>query len=366
MVISDLLSVILVGFAVSLGLTPLTRQIARRVGFLDQPAARKVHAAPMPLLGGLAIYGAFVIALLLFRHWPQYILELGSILTGVTWLAFVGMIDDRIGLSPWTKFPAQFLAAGVVIASGVHIDLVHVPLLDTALTVAWIVGIINAINFLDNMDGLAAGVSAIAAAFFFLLAVSQGQELVTALAAALCGSAVGFLIYNFNPATTFMGDMGSLVLGFILAVIGIKLHFYAQSPLVSWMIPILVLGLPVFDTSLVMFTRIREKRSLVRGSKDHTSHRLVAMGLTHRQAVISLYAACILVGVAALAVSQAPVNSAEVIEIGATVAGLGIFLILEVVRWQQQRHLKSTLLSTSLSTEVPHEISSSANGTHKG
>jgi len=338
MIMSDLFPVILVSFAVSLGLTPLTRQIARRVGLLDQPSSRKVHAAPMPLLGGLAIYGAFVIALLLFRNWPQYVLELGAILTGATWLAFVGLVDDRIGLSPRTKFPAQFIAAAVVIASGVRIDVVHFLPIDLALTVLWIVGIINAINFLDNMDGLAAGISAIAAAFLFILAATQGQELVMALAAALCGSAIGFLIYNFNPATTFMGDMGSLVLGFVLAVLSIKLHFFHQSLSVSWMIPLLVLGLPLFDTSLVIFTRLREHRSLVRGSKDHTSHRLVAMGLSHRAAVLSLYATCVLLGVAALGVSQATVENAQLI--GGSVALIGgvVFALLEYTRWRAQKN----------------------------
>lgn len=335
MIMSDFFPVIILGFAVSLGLTPLTRQIAQRVGLMDQPSARKVHQRPMPLLGGLAIYGAFMIALLLFRNWPQHILELGAILSGATWLALVGLVDDRKGLSPWTKFPAQFLAAGVVIAAGIHIDLFNVPLLDGALTFLWIVGITNAINFLDNMDGLAAGVSAIAAAFLFILAASQGQELVSTLAAALCGSAVGFLIYNFNPATTFMGDMGSLVLGFVLSVLGIKLHFFGQSLQVSWMIPILVLGLPVFDTSLVMFTRLREKRSLVKGTTDHTSHRLVRMGLSHRLAVLNLYTACVLLGLAALVISQAPVSVAREVGIGVAVIAVGTFAVLEHSRARQ-------------------------------
>ncbi len=338
MVMSDLLPVIFVGFAVSLGLTPLTRQIARRVGFLDQPSARKVHVAPTPLLGGLAIYGAFLVALLLFRNWPQHVVELGAILAGATWMAFVGAVDDRIGLSPWTKFPAQFIAAGVALAAGIRIDLFDVPLIDGLLTVFWIVGIINAINFLDNMDGLAAGISAIVAGFIFLLAASQGQELVSTLAAALCGSAIGFLIYNFNPATTFMGDMGALVLGFVLAVLGIKLRFALQPREISWMIPLLVLGLPIFDTSLVVFTRLREGRSPVQGGKDHTSHRLMFMGLSHRLAVLHMYAACAILGIAALMISQATVPEAHIIGTGAAIIAAGAFLILEFSRWHYHRN----------------------------
>lgn len=331
----DLWPVALVGFAVSLGLTPLTRQLARRIGLLDKPGGRKIHGAPMPLMGGLAIYGAFMIALLLYPHWPQYLLELATIIVGATWLSVIGLIDDRWNLSPWVKFSAQFLAAGGIIASGVQVNVFHIPVLDALLTFIWLVGIINATNFLDNMDGLAAGLSAIASGFFFVLAVSQGQELVAALSAALCGSAIGFLIYNFNPATTFMGDMGSLVLGFVLAVLGIKLHFYHQSLAVSWMIPVLVLGLPLFDTSLVVFTRLREGRSPVRGAKDHTSHRLAALGFNQRQAVVTQYAICVALGVLALIVSQADVAVGQTIGLGVAILGGCAFVTLEVVRWRQ-------------------------------
>lgn len=337
MTLAELLPVWIVGFTVSVGLTPLTRQLARIAGFLDQPSTRKVHAVPTPLLGGLAIYGAFVIALLLFRNWPQYIVELGAILTGATGLAIVGMIDDKIGLSPWTKFPAQFLAAGVVMLAGIRIDLTFVPAIDSALTVLWIVGLINAINFMDNMDGLAAGVSAIAAFFLFILAASQGQELVSTLAAALCGSAIGFLIYNFNPATTFMGDTGSLVLGFLLAVLGIKLRFAGQPKEITWMIPILVLALPIFDTTLVFFTRIREKRSPVRGGKDHTSHRLRLLGLSMRRAVVTIYGACVVCGVGAVAISGSRVGEAWLI--GGVMAVLAVcaFVGMEAIRWRDQK-----------------------------
>lgn len=342
MVIADFLPLIVVGFAASLGLTPLTRQIAQRVGLMDAPSGRKVHRAPIPLMGGLAIYGAFLLALLLFGNWPAHIVELGAILVGATWLALIGLLDDRFDLSPRIKFPAQLAAAALVITSGIRVDLFNNPPLDILLTAIWIVGIINAINFLDNMDGLAAGVSAIGALFTFVLAFSQGQELVSRLAAALCGSAIGFLIYNFNPASTFMGDMGSLVLGFVLAVIGIKLRFTQpfQSTAVSWMVPILVLGLPIFDTTLVVFTRLREGRSPFEGGKDHTSHRLVAMGLSHRLAVINLYGTCILLGIAAIIVSQAPPPLAMIVGIGVAAIAVGTFIILEVVRFQQQRHRK--------------------------
>jgi UDP-GlcNAc:undecaprenyl-phosphate GlcNAc-1-phosphate transferase len=275
--------------------------------------------------------------LLMFRNWPQHILELGVILIGATWLAVVGLLDDRLELRPWAKFPAQIMAALLVVISGVRVDLFNNLLLDSALTMFWIVGLINAVNFMDNMDGLAAGVSAIAAFFLFVLSYSQGQELVSALAAALCGSAVGFLIYNFNPATTFMGDMGSMVLGFVLAVLGIKLRFPNQGLAVSWMIPILVLGLPIFDTTLVVFTRLREGRSPMQGGKDHTSHRLVTLGLSHRLAVVTLYIACFMLGIAAIIISTSSIKLASQIELGIVIAGIACFILLEATRIRQQR-----------------------------
>jgi UDP-GlcNAc:undecaprenyl-phosphate/decaprenyl-phosphate GlcNAc-1-phosphate transferase len=337
MVMVDFLPLIVVGFAASLGLTPLTRQIASRVGLMDKPNPRKVHRAPMPLMGGLAIYGAFLLALLLFQSWPQHIVELGAILVGATFLALIGLLDDRLDLSPWIKFPAQFGAAGLVIVSGIQVDLFSSPWLDIPITVIWIVGIVNAVNFLDNMDGLAAGISAICALFLFILAYSQGQELVSALAAALGGSAIGFLVYNFNPATTFMGDMGALVLGFVLAVLGIKLRFPTHPLSATWMIPILVFGMPIFDTTLVVFTRLREGRSPFKGGKDHTSHRLVALGFSHRLAVMSLYLVCVLLGIAAIVVSQTTVETARLIGVSVAFLGVAAFTILEVTRIRQRR-----------------------------
>jgi UDP-GlcNAc:undecaprenyl-phosphate GlcNAc-1-phosphate transferase len=345
MVVVDYLPLLVVSFAASLGLTPLSRQIAKRLGVVDNPSARKVHLAPIPLMGGLAIYGAFVLAVLLFFSGQQnvepHIVELGAILICVTWLALIGLIDDRIDLRPKFKFPAQILAAVVVIAAGVRIELFNNGL-DLALTLVWIVGLINAANFLDNMDGLAAGVSAIAAFFLFVLSLSQGQVLVSGLAAALCGAAVGFLIYNFNPATTFMGDMGSMVLGFTLAVLGIKLRFARPDTIVTWMIPVVVLGLPIFDTTLVVLSRLREGRSPLKGGKDHTSHRLVVMGLSHRAAVVVLYSVCVALGIAAILISQSPTLAAMLIGGGLAVCGAIAFVVMEVVRIRQLRQHKKS------------------------
>ncbi|MBI1257584.1 MAG: undecaprenyl/decaprenyl-phosphate alpha-N-acetylglucosaminyl 1-phosphate transferase, partial [Chloroflexi bacterium] len=208
--------ILVVGFATALGMTPLSRVIAMRLGVVDHPSQRKIHLDNKPMMGGLAIYAGFALTLLLFTP-PNYLIELGALLCGVTFLALVGLVDDRYTLGIKSKMLAEIIATAVLIASGVHIQMFNQPLIDIPLTLLWVVALTNAVNFLDNMDGLAAGLSAIAAGFFTIIAFNQGLTLVSSLAAALAGSAVGFLIYNFSPASSFMGDMGALVLGFVLA-----------------------------------------------------------------------------------------------------------------------------------------------------
>jgi UDP-GlcNAc:undecaprenyl-phosphate GlcNAc-1-phosphate transferase len=320
------------GFAAAVGFTPLTRRLAFRIGVLDQPSQRKVHKAPTPLMGGLAIYGAFVVALVLFSP-PLYLVEFGAVLAGTTWLTLVGFIDDRSGMKPWIKMSAQAVAGVVVIAAGIHVRIFASDLINVSVTMLWIVGITNAINFQDNIDGLAAGITAIASIFFFVMAVREELSLVSSLAAAMAGASVGFLVYNFNPALTFMGDMGSMILGFVLAILAIKLDFNvpADRQVVTWMVPVVVLGLPIFDTILVVFTRLREKRSPWQGGKDHTSHRLVRFGLNHRNAVLTLYAVCVMLGFAAILLSHASVLQGILIGLLLGVSALSAFVFLERV-----------------------------------
>src|SRR5689334_2284458 len=252
--------ILIVGFAASLGFTPVSRRIAMRLGVVDKPNQRKIHHDHKPMMGGLAIYGALVLSLLLFSP-PQYLREFGAILAGAFFLGVVGLLDDRYNLGIRIRLVAMIIASLGLVASGISIQLFKSPWIDIPLTVLWVVTIINAANFMDNMDGLTAGFTAIAAGYFVVIAFSQGLTLVTSLAAALAGSAVGFLIYNFNPASVFMGDMGALVLGFVLAVLGIKIKFGVQPPSVTWMVPLLVLALPIFDITLVVVTRLLEGRS---------------------------------------------------------------------------------------------------------
>ncbi|MFQ5341522.1 MAG: MraY family glycosyltransferase [Anaerolineae bacterium] len=313
--------------AFAMGGTPLARWVAARTDIVDRPAGRKLHLEPVPLLGGAAIYLAFILALLLFGD-RFYISQLVGILVGATLVSFLGIWDDRQAIRPLLKLAGQLLAALTLIVTGVRIDLFPGAALDIAITLLWVVGITNALNLLDNMDGLSGGIAAIAAGFFLLLATLSGQFLVGSLAAALLGACIGFLRYNFNPAQIFMGDAGSLFLGFVLSAVGIKLRFLDRPYTVTWMIPILVLGLPIFDTTLVFISRLRRGLNpFTTAGKDHISHRLVGRGWTHREAVMALYLVACVLGAIAIFVSRAGMREAYVI--GGAVAVAGLYALWE-------------------------------------
>ncbi len=241
---STLLLIFATALVFAVGGTPLARRLAVRSGIVAQPGAHRTHVGAIPLLGGVAIYGAFLIALVLFAD-RFFIPQLISIVVGATYVSFLGAWDDRVGLRAGVKLIGQVFGALILIATGVTIELFDQPLLNAAVTLLWIVGITNAMNLLDNMDGLSGGVAAVASAFLVLISAINGQYLVGSLSAALLGASIGFLVYNFNPASIFMGDTGSLFIGFILAAIGIKLRFAAPIAF-TWFIPIMVLGLPIF------------------------------------------------------------------------------------------------------------------------
>jgi UDP-GlcNAc:undecaprenyl-phosphate GlcNAc-1-phosphate transferase len=227
-----------------------------------------------------------------------------------------------------------------VVLSGVQIRLFGIPFIDIPLTLFWIVALINAVNWIDNMDGLAAGTSAITSGFFLLIAVTQGQVLVSMLASAIFGSAVGFLTYNFNPSSTFMGDMGAYTLGFVLAILAIKLKFDVQPLNVTWMVPIFVLALPVLDINLAILTRLAEGRSPMQAGKDHISHRIMSMGFSQRQTLFILYSFSAIFGFIAVVISQESVEMAQVVGGLSLGALVGVFLLLVLVRKIYQRPQK--------------------------
>jgi UDP-GlcNAc:undecaprenyl-phosphate GlcNAc-1-phosphate transferase len=292
----------------AIGGTPLARYIAPRIGMMDHPSARKVHFRPIPRMGGVVIFGAVMLTLVFLqkqRNFDQFV----SILLAATWMSFLGLWDDRWGVSPLFKLVGQFIGALFLVMNDVQVALPYLPpWANVIVTLVWLVGVTNAFNLLDNMDGLSGGIAAIASAFFVLMSAFSGQYLVGALSAAVLGACIGFLVYNYNPASIFMGDSGALFLGFMLAAIGIKLRFPDNVTFVTWMIPPLVLGVPLLDTSLVMVSRMRRGLNpLTTPGKDHISHRLVAMNMTQREAVLTLYLVAGVLGMVAIFVTQASI-----------------------------------------------------------
>ncbi|HKP53239.1 MAG TPA: MraY family glycosyltransferase [Chloroflexia bacterium] len=332
--IGTLLLIFALALVVAVLATPLVQRVARRYSVLDAPSARKIHSNPVPLLGGAAIYLAVILSLILLGH-IEYVQQTASILIGATFMSMLGLWDDKWGMRPLVKLLGQIGAASILFFSGVSVQFLRNDWLNYAATVAWVVTITNALNLMDNMDGLAGGVAAVASVFFFLVATLTNQYLVAPLAAVLVGACLGFLSYNLRPGAIFMGDTGSLFLGFMLAAVGIKLRFPENYDIVTWMVPVLLLGVPLFDTTLVTLSRIRRGVPISRGGKDHFSHRLVSLGLTRREAVLVLYLVQGALGVAALVVMQADVVEGYIVGIVMLAAALAIAYRLEKVDLSQ-------------------------------
>lgn len=302
MQIAQLVETFVIAIVASYSLVPLIRKLAFKFAYVDHPTGHKVHAHPIPLLGGVAIFVAFLIAvltkkdLLLSGH-------VQAILGGCIILLVIGLIDDRMGMMPNIKLLGQFLAAIAVVKAGVRVEFFNSYYPNVIFSYLWIVGITNAFNLLDNMNGLSAGIAAIAALFLGAIAYMSGQGMVAALSFALAGAALGFLRYNFPKATIFMGDAGSLILGYLLATLAILAQWKTASWTTGIMIPLLILGYPIFDTTLVTIMRVLQKRSIFQGGKDHSSHRLALLGFKRMRAVLVIYGVCALLGLAAIAVA---------------------------------------------------------------
>jgi UDP-GlcNAc:undecaprenyl-phosphate GlcNAc-1-phosphate transferase len=277
-------------------------------------------------MGGVAIVaGALTAFLLLGFLLPVSFTSrtvVGIFLATIVIVA-VGLIDDRRNLPAWVKLLGQTIAAAILVYFGIQVRLDLPSWLNLLVTFVWLVGISNAFNFLDNMDGLTAGVSAVASAFILLLAVTNEQHLVAALAAGILGACLGFLRLNFTPASIFMGDAGSLFLGFMLAVLGIQLRFPDNVNFVTWMVPVLILGLPILDTALVIVSRTRLRvNPLTTAGKDHISHRIVRSGYSQREAVLILYLIAGIFGMVALFITSADVLEGYATGIAAVIISL--------------------------------------------
>jgi UDP-GlcNAc:undecaprenyl-phosphate/decaprenyl-phosphate GlcNAc-1-phosphate transferase len=337
----------------SLLLTPLALRLALRRQLVDAPSTIKSQASPVPYLGGAAIVIAFVgvvMSAALLRPPVAGLDELALILGLGLLLAVLGLVDDLRGLSPWLRLAVEGGAGVALWAGATRTHLFWSDPLDLAITVVWVVAVTNAFNLLDNMDGLSAGVAAIAAAFFFVIAAVNGQFLVATLAIALCGCAIGFLRSNFHPARIYMGDAGALFLGFMLAVVGIRLRF--DGPVqVTLFVPILVLGVALFDTALVTVNRLIHRRSPFLGGRDHTSHRMVMIGLSVPVSVSLIYLGAVSVGWLGLVMSRLDQTTGWLLMgwVLATAAFLAALLSrVPVYETSRRRHLM-------LQEVLPHE-----------
>ncbi len=274
----------------ALFLSPLLRRLALRLGVVDIPKGMKDHSSPTPYLGGLAIYFSFVIPVSILAALRSSLpLPLLGLLAGGTVVCGLGLLDDLRELSPQVKAFGTLAAAAILVSSGVGLRIVFFPAwLNVTLTFVWIVGITNAFNIIDILDGLSAGVAFIAVSTFFLIAIPTQNLLVAIASAALAGASLGFLRFNFYPARIFMGDCGSLFLGFILAGVSIAESYTAVNDIALFS-PLLILAIPIYDTFYVSTLRILRRRSPFRGSKDHFALKLRAIGLKDQHVVLIIY-----------------------------------------------------------------------------
>ena len=317
-------------------LTPRILEFSLRRGILDWPGPNKAQPEAVPYLGGVVIvvsFSAVVLAAVGVARPDRADLSALWVTLGLgVGLALVGLLDDLRRLPISVRLVTELGAGVVVYATGTRSHLNGAPAaVDAVVTVLWVVGVTNAFNLLDNMDGLAAGVAALAALSLFAVGVVNGQSFVPLLALALVGCAVGFLPHNFFPARIYMGDAGSLFLGFVMAVLCLRLRAHPTQRL-TFAVPVMVLAVPIFDTGLAAVTRALRRRNPLAGGRDHTSHRLVALGLPGRRAVLLIYAATAATGALAVALSQVGRVPALAVLGGAAVVGLALGVRLGRVR----------------------------------
>ncbi|HKU42428.1 MAG TPA: MraY family glycosyltransferase [Polyangiales bacterium] len=343
-------------------LTPVVRRYALRFGVVDRPGDRRVHTRAVPRLGGLAIILAFFGALAaLFAVQSEVArlffgnpLQIAGLALGGVLVCALGVLDDVRGLRAWHKLWVQTGAAVIAYAGGFRIDAIKLPFIGDlemgvfgiAITALWVVAIINAINLIDGLDGLAGGIAFFACVTNFVVAAINGDVVVMLLSASLGGSLLGFLLFNFNPASIFMGDSGSMFLGYVLATTSILGNSVKSSTTVALLVPFVALGLPIVDTLLAMMRRVLERRSIFAPDRGHIHHQLLAMGLTHRRAVLILYGLSVLFATSAIIVSigrNASVGAALVvitIAVIGVVRSLGNFNVA-LRRWFRKERIRS-------------------------
>jgi len=317
----------------ALALTPLVRRLAFRVGAVDQPNERKVHARIMPRLGGLAIYLAFLVVVLATQSISQ---SLRGLLLGGTVVVILGVLDDIIEISPKIKLLGQLVAGGILIYHGVEVNQIANPFqvggeippfpwyLSIPVTLFWVVGVTNAVNLVDGLDGLAGGVAAIAAGTIGIVVLTDVygfNDYLGTIAFILAGATLGFLRYNFNPARIFMGDSGSLFLGFTLSAFGL-MGVAKSATIISLFVPILILGIPIFDTLSAIVRRMINGQPIFQADKEHLHHRLLASGLSHKQTVLAIYAINLVLSASAVLLTKLNTSQSLIILVALAVLAL--------------------------------------------
>ncbi|MEI4829927.1 MraY family glycosyltransferase [Bacillus sp. FJAT-53711] len=309
---SRIIYAVLASFITVLIATPFVIKLAFKIGATDKPNARKVHQRIMPRLGGLAIFIGVVVGCLISGLYEQRII---SISVGAVIIIIIGVLDDIYELSAKVKFGGQLVVA-LLVVKNLQIPILFIPFLGNIdlgwfsypITVFWIVGITNAINLIDGLDGLSAGISSIVLATLAYMAATSvtgaGSALILPLALIALASTIGFLFYNFHPAKIFMGDTGALFLGYCIAVLSL-LGLYKSVTLFSFIVPIIILGVPIFDTTFAIIRRIVNKKPISAPDKSHLHHRLLALGFSHRTTVLIIYAFGIFFSVNAIIFSSA-------------------------------------------------------------
>src|SRR5215813_4971517 len=314
-------------FALAVALTPLVRALARRLGFVAKPKTDRWHKKPTAMLGGLSIWLSVVITYLLFLPHNS---QTWVIVACSTFLLLVGLVDDILHTKPYQKLIGQIIGAAAVVNYGLTLPWTRSASINVIITIFWLIGITNAINLLDNMDGLATGIAAIASGFLAVNFIATGQPMAAVMMGVFTGALIGFLVYNSHPASIFMGDCGSMFIGFFLASAALVnlAGGRSRSFLPVLAVPILVLFIPIFDTTFVTILRKLSGRAASHGGRDHTSHRLVALGMSERRAVLMLYALAAVSGFLAVGVRAMRADVAIALLFGFTIALtlLGVYL----------------------------------------
>lgn len=317
------LAALLVAFLLAYFITPVIQKVAPRIGAMDAPNERKIHDRVMPRLGGLAIYLSFTLAVLLTQPLSKQVIGL---VVGGSIIMALGILDDIKGLSPKVKLAGQIGAALVLVLFGIRVefitnpfdDMINLGKLAIPVTVFWLIGVTNALNLVDGLDGLAAGTSAIAAVTMSVVAMMEQQTVYAVLALILAASTFGFLKYNFNPARIFMGDSGSMFLGFNLGTLAI-LGLTKGTTIISLFIPVVILGIPILDTLFAIVRRYTNGKPIFQADRQHLHHRLLDMGLSHRQTVLVIYGIDICLGISAVLLTMLTTEQSLVILVGLAV-----------------------------------------------